>query len=504
MVILLLSPPSPDREGILAAMIEPGHQVLLVESGAQATATMAGTQVDALLVDLAGAPDALKFLRKQRGQPSHPPVVCIADRRRPDAASEALRLGIVDLVSRPVRADDLTAALANAREFGNVSRLATGREQPDPGEDNVFGASPAMRDVLGIVHRVAPSRCAVLLVGERGTRREMIARAIHEQSSRRDLPFVKVVCGDVASPELERVLAGDTVRGTTVYLEDLGELPADAQLRVQAFIRDRLDLARGDGGHGAGPLRFIAGGEPSVFEAERGTFRRGLLELLGVVRIDLPPLRQRAGDIPLLATFFLKEACRRAGVPSKTFSRSALTLLAALPWFGNAAELRSLTERLAVLVPRGVILLGRSGERAVRARGGARASPRVAAGRARTVRAGLRRVRPPAASRPYGCCRPATRSRTHESVPENQAIEHPLDDSGVEPQPNRMETGAACCMADTCNRLAGARCGALRADPESHIQDLLVVGIGLRSVVSWDGDALTSADRYECSRAPST
>jgi DNA-binding NtrC family response regulator len=339
-------------------MLEPGHQVLVVESGAQATAAMVGKQVDALLVDLAGGPDALKFLRKQRGQPSHPPVVCIADRRRPDAASEALRLGIVDLVSRPVRADDLTAALANAREFGNVSRAAGAPEQPDPGEDTVFGASPAMRDVLGIVHRVAPSRCAVLLVGERGTGREMIARAIHEQSSRRDLPFVKVVCGDVASPELERLLAGHIVAGTTVYLEGLGELPGEAQLRVQAFIRDRLDMGRGDGDHTAGPLRFIAGAEPSVYEeAERGTFRRGLLELVGVVRIDLPPLRQRTGDIPLLATFFLKEACRRADVPSKTFSRSALTLLAALPWFGNAAELRSLTERLAVLIPRGVILL---------------------------------------------------------------------------------------------------------------------------------------------------
>ena len=359
MITLLLSPPSPDREGIVAAVVEPGHSVLLAETAAQAASVMAENAVDVLLVDLAGGADALRFIRKHRGQPGHPPVVCIADRRRPEAASEALRLGIVDIVSRPVRGDDVTAALANAREFVAVARRAPALpEAPDPGEATVFGASPAMRDVLGIVHRVASSRCAVLLVGEPGTGREMIARAIHAQGGRQDQAFVKVVCADVGSRELESVLAGQAAPGTTVYFEDLGELTADAQLRLQAFIRDRLDTFRAEGRDGGEPLRFIAGADPSVFEAaERGTFRRGLLEVIGVVRIDLPPLRQRTDDIPLLATFFLKEACRRADVPAKSFSRGALTLLSALPWLGNAAELRSLTERLAILIPRGVVLL---------------------------------------------------------------------------------------------------------------------------------------------------
>ena len=90
---------------------------------------------------------------------------------------------------------------------------------------------------------------------------------------------------------------------------------------------------------------------------ERGLFRRSLLEAIGVVRIDLPPLRRRPQDIPLLATHFLKEACRRHDVPAKAFSRGALSLLATLPWPGNAAELRTLTERLSILVPRGVVLL---------------------------------------------------------------------------------------------------------------------------------------------------
>jgi len=105
-------------------------------------------------------------------------------------------------------------------------------------------------------------------------------------------------------------------------------------------------------------LRFIAATPPRVDDwVDRGDLRADLVEALGVVRIELPPLRQRTEDIPLLATHFLKEACRRNGIPPKTFSRSALTLLSAMPWPGNASELRALTERLAVLITRGVVLL---------------------------------------------------------------------------------------------------------------------------------------------------
>jgi DNA-binding NtrC family response regulator len=105
-------------------------------------------------------------------------------------------------------------------------------------------------------------------------------------------------------------------------------------------------------------MRFLAGAQPRLNErVERGLVRADLVDALSVVRIDLPPLRQRPQDVPLLAMHFLKEACRRNNMPLKTFSRSALMLLSALPWPGNASELRSLCERIAVLVPRGVVLL---------------------------------------------------------------------------------------------------------------------------------------------------
>jgi DNA-binding NtrC family response regulator len=287
-------------------------------------------------------------------------VVCIADRRQPGHSSEALRLGVADLVGRPVREADLLAAIANAREF---ARTASERSEPLPTldlpSDSVFGSSPAIREVLAIVRRIAPSRCAVLLTGERGTGREMVARGIHAQSPQRDAPFVKVSCSSSTNGELAPIFQGDTPPGATVYLENVHELPAELQLRLGEHIRpDGPMSAPDDGLTGVVDVRYIGAALPRVIDlVERQQIRRELVEALGVVRIDLPPLRERVEDVPLLATHFLKEACRRNGVPPKAFSRSALMLLAALPWPGNAAELRSLAERLAVLVARGTVLL---------------------------------------------------------------------------------------------------------------------------------------------------
>ena len=348
--VLLIAADTGEREGLAEMLERRGHTVTRLEQAAQVRAIL-DEQPDTdfvIVLDLA-RPEALRFLRA-RVVRANIPVICVADRRKPDASSEALRLGIADLVARPVREEDLTAAIANAREFANTA--AESRPESAPALElpagSVFGASPAIRDVLALVRRIAPSRCNVLVLGERGTGRESVARAVHGQSSRRDRPFVKVECA-TAEPTLPSA-ATSVAPGSTVYLDDMNELPAAAQRQLLEIVRQH-DGADAD-------LRFVAAVAPRVDDCvARGDLRPDLIETLGVVRIELPPLRQRTEDIALLATHFLKEACRRNGIPAKAFSRSALTLLAALPWPGNAAELRVLTERLAVLVTRGVVLL---------------------------------------------------------------------------------------------------------------------------------------------------
>ena len=353
--ILLIAAESGEREGLAEMLERRGHTVTQVEQAAQARAILDEKTDPSLVIvlDLA-RPEALRFLRAPMVQRAGIPVICVADRRKPDASSEALRLGIADLVSRPVREDDLTAAIANAREFAHAAGAS--KPEPTPGIElpagSVFGASPAIREVLALVRRIAPSRCSVLVMGERGTGRESVARAVHGQSPRRDKPFIKIECSSTPAAGLAPVLHGDVPAGATVYLDEIHDLPGAAQREVIDFMRRR------DSGQDPLDLRVIASTPPRVDDwVARGELRADLIEALGTVRMELPPLRQRTEDIALLATHFLKEACRKNGIPPKTFSRSALTLLAALPWPGNAAELRALTERLAVLITRGVVLL---------------------------------------------------------------------------------------------------------------------------------------------------
>ncbi len=350
MNVLLFAPPSPDRPQVIDAVHRAGHEVSVADTAAHATSLLGRHRFELTIVDLAAGSEALRFVRRQRSSSAdRVSIVCVADRRQPQASAEALRLGVVDILGRPVRHDDVVAGLANAAEMSRLARTADPVQQTVEAGDEVFGASPAMRDVLTIVKRVAPSRCGVLIVGERGTGREMVARAIHAHGRRHKAPFIKVVCADPTSAELENALSFGSPDGATIYLDELGELLPDAQVRVESAVSAEAHSR---------DLRMIASVQPRVGEwMDRGVIRRSLVEALAVVRIDLPPLRQRAQDIGPLALHFLKEACRQSDVPTKTFSRAALSLLGALPWPGNAAELRSLTERLAVLVPRGVVLL---------------------------------------------------------------------------------------------------------------------------------------------------
>jgi DNA-binding NtrC family response regulator len=202
-----------------------------------------------------------------------------------------------------------------------------------------------MREVLDLARRAGTSRCPVLVVGERGTGHEMVARTIHASSGGAAGGFVKFACGSLNDRELHQVLDGPFEQ--TVFFDDIGELPVEMQNHVTRQLADWM----------TGP-RILAGALPGLPDAvERREVRRELVDALSVLRINLLPLRERREDIPLLAMRFLKEACLTGRVPAKTFSRPALTVLGAMPWPGNALQLGSLCERLAVAVPRGTILL---------------------------------------------------------------------------------------------------------------------------------------------------
>jgi DNA-binding NtrC family response regulator len=358
-----------------------GYEPLLVHS----TEAMNGVKapVSVCLIDLRQNGDAIRMARAIRSKQPHTVVIGIADPLRPSAAAEAIRAGVFDVLPRPPSSRDLEALLANAREQAS---LAASPQHTRPAEQmpfGVIGASPAMRAVMDLVQRAAPGRCGMLICGERGTGREMIARAIHAHGANPYAPFIKVDCSSPIPEDLEQQLFGMINKrpsggaperrsleridrrsrlidaaGGILFLENVVELPARGQARLVRILRDREVFL--EDGREAIPLdvRPIASIDSSMEAAiEEGRLREDLHERLSLIRIDVPALRQRREDIPVLATHFLKEMCRENGKPVKTFTRSALTLLAALPWRGNAPELKGLLERLILLAPGGLIRL---------------------------------------------------------------------------------------------------------------------------------------------------
>jgi two-component system, NtrC family, nitrogen regulation response regulator NtrX len=334
------------------------------------------------VIDLRGNGDALRTARAVRAQHPRAVVIGVADPDRPTASADAIRAGVFDVLPRPASARDLEALIANAREQASLAAVPQAKSG-EAASYGIVGTSPAMRLVMDLVQRAAAGRCGILIVGERGTGREMIARAIQSHDPNPDSPFVKVDCsgptpedielqlfgvlarrGASAPPErrsLERIAEHCRLResdGGILFLENVMDLPARAQARLVRVLRDREAFVGDLHEPTTLDLRPIASVDGSVEAAlEEGRLRPDLYERLSLIRVDVPALRQRREDIPVLATHFLKDLCRTNGKPIKTLTRPALTLLAALPWRGNAPELRSLLERLILLVPQGLIRL---------------------------------------------------------------------------------------------------------------------------------------------------
>lgn len=245
--------------------------------------------------------------------------------------------------------------------------------------DELLGHSPPLRRTLDLVHEAARGRSNALIVCERGLGAVAVAREIHEKSRWVTGHFVCVECAAAEPSTVERELFGDRTErkhwrstdlepvaqnsriadahGGTLFLANVDELPAWVQSRLARLVRDgemRVEAT------GPRPFdaRIVASSLPGIdAEIDQGRFRADLFRRLAVVRIEVPPLRQRADDIPLLAEHFLGDLCATRGIPPKTFTREALMVLAALPWRGNVVELCQVLDHLAVDVPARVIQL---------------------------------------------------------------------------------------------------------------------------------------------------
>jgi len=375
MLLALVDPVPPP---LIEALAQRGLSVVQVATGAEFVAALSDRMVSVALVDVGFAGAPLESLRAQLARlASRVPLVLIADAASVGVAIEAVKTGVHDYVLKPLVFEDVlfvvegacaAAAVAPAQPSWAVG-AGTERESRDP----LIGDSPAMRAIWGLVGRAAATNATVLVGGETGTGKELVARRLHQLSARAAGPFVKVHCAALPDALLESELFGfekgaftgaaarkagrvELAQGGTLFLDEIGDVSAATQVKLLRVLQDRQYERLGGTETRRADVRFVAATHrdlPAL--VSRGTFREDLYYRLNVVRITLPPLRERLQELPELALHFAALAGRSHGLPPVVLADGAIGALQAERWPGNVRQLQNLIERLVVLNETGTI-----------------------------------------------------------------------------------------------------------------------------------------------------
>ena len=314
--------------------------------------------------------DGLALVARLRSARPGLPVVVMTAFGSVETAVAAMKAGAVDFVQKPFSLDHLQTMLEKAFEV-KALREENQRLREELGGryqiDNIIGRSAAMQEVFATALRAAPSRATVLLAGESGVGKDMIARAIHQHSPRRDKPFVKINCTAIPENLMESELFGyekgaftgaaaakpgkfEQADGGTVFLDEIGDVPPSIQVKLLRVLQEREFERLGSNKTRHIDVRVIAATNVDLRAAlEQGTFRQDLYYRLNVLPINLPPLRDRREDIPYLAEFFMRKHAAELDSPVRSLAAGAIHKLAAYHWPGNVRELENVMERSLVL-----------------------------------------------------------------------------------------------------------------------------------------------------------
>ena len=345
-----------------------GYEVVMASDGVEALAFCDEAPFDLILTDLKmPRMDGLQLLRSLRERGEDVPVIVLTAFGTIETAVEAMKLGASDYIIRPFEMETVELAVTRALAMGAVQRENRFlRDEVAKGWGEFIGRSSMMRQLYGLIEQVAPARSNVLIIGETGTGKELVARAIHQASGRSGL-FVPINCAAIPAELLESELFGhqkgaftgahrdrmgkfELANGGTVFLDEITEMSMALQAKLLRVLQEgsveRL------GAHRAVKIdvRIVAATNRNLQQAvDEGAMRQDLYFRLNVVRVDVPPLRERRDDIQLLAEHFLNKYSAELGRPLPVLTEAAIQSLLAYGWPGNVRELENLMERAAVL-----------------------------------------------------------------------------------------------------------------------------------------------------------
>jgi two-component system, NtrC family, response regulator len=350
---------------------EDGYDVAKAHDARAGLALLERMDADVVLTDLRmPGMDGLELLARVKEMRPTTMVVVMTAYGTVKTAVKAMKMGAADYVSKPIDMEELEVILARTLEKKRLleeTQVLRARVQSKYKFENLVGESPDMLAAFKTIQQVAPSSASVLLLGESGTGKELFAQALHQSSPRRNKPFVKVACAALPETLLESELFGhekgsftgamytragrfEMADGGTLFLDEIGDITPTVQVKLLRFLEEREFERVGGNRTFKVDVRIVAATHRDLpKKVQEGTFREDLFYRLNVIEIDIPPLRDRPGDIPILAHHFLKRYADANGKDVRGFSDDALALLLQHPWPGNVRELENAIERAVIL-----------------------------------------------------------------------------------------------------------------------------------------------------------
>jgi DNA-binding NtrC family response regulator len=358
------------RKVLAATLQREGYEVTVCADGQEALASLERDGADVVVTDLVmPRMDGMTLLRKVVARHPDVPVIVITAHGRIDSAVEAMKAGAFDFLAKPFDHEELKAIIAKgARQSDYNAKNALPEERPEGAPRRVFpweivGRGKQMQELQQIISKVADAPSTVLIQGESGTGKELVATALHETSSRRDRPFIKINCAAIPRELVEAELFGfergaftgavqskpgrfELADGGTLFLDEIGEIPIEMQVKLLRAVQESEFERVGGVKTTRVQVRLIAATSRDLTrEIAAGRFREDLFYRLNVVPIHLPPLRQRREDIPLLVEHFRQKYNARLRKNVEKIEDEALACLLAYPWPGNIRELENVLER---------------------------------------------------------------------------------------------------------------------------------------------------------------
>ena len=367
MKILVIDDERPIRNSLKEILGDEGYTVETAESGAQALELVDKEKFDVIFCDIKmPGMDGMEVLSKLQEEGVEAAVIMISGHGDIDTAVDCMKKGAFDFIQKPLDLNRILITIKNATERVNLVKENKILKKKVYGQQ-MIGESEPIRHIRDIIAKVAPTDARVLITGSNGSGKELVARSLHQQSDRSQMPYIEVNCAAIPSELIESELFGhekgsftsairqykgkfEQADGGTLFLDEIGDMSLAAQAKVLRVLQEKKLSRVGSDKDIEVNVRVVAATNKDLkAEIEKGNFREDLSHRLSVILIRVPSLDERKDDIPLLVNYFVEQICAESGKPVRPFTPGAVTMLQEKTWPGNIRELRNVVERLLIL-----------------------------------------------------------------------------------------------------------------------------------------------------------